>query len=91
MDHRGVFRIHYPLRLLHDDDSCVLIADVPSVRPEMSCVVEQSEVVAIVGNNHPFALSSVEQLVRVRRPQPTLSVGRKDEMTIRPQGFFKDR
>ncbi len=68
MDHRGVFRVCYPLRLLYDDDSCVLIADVPSVRPEMPCVVEQSEIVAIVGNDYPFALSGVEQLVGFRRP-----------------------
>lgn len=80
-----------PLRLLHDDDSCVLIADVSSVRAEMPCVVEQNEVVAIVSNNHPFALSGVEQLVRVRRPQLPFSIGRKDEMTIRPQGVFKNR
>ena len=72
--------------LLYDDDSRVLIADMPSMGPEMPCVMEQYKVIAVVGKSHPSAVGGMKQLVRIGGAQTPFGRGRENEMAICPQG-----
>ncbi|MCA1668401.1 MAG: hypothetical protein LC793_13625, partial [Thermomicrobia bacterium] len=42
----------------------MLIANVPSARPEMPRIVEQREVIAVMGDDDPSAIRRIEQLAR---------------------------
>lgn len=76
--------------LLYDDDSCMLIADLPSICPKMPGIMEQEKIGAVVRDCYPSALGGIQQLVRIGGAQTSFGRGREDNMTICTQRLFEN-
>ncbi len=75
-----------------DNDTCVTPHVSPFVRPHQPCVVEQTVVIAIIGEQRPAPFSGKQQLSGIRRTFASLIISRRDMVpaikkeTRRPQG-----
>jgi len=61
-----------------DKNTCVAPHVSPFVRPHQPCVVEQTIVIAIIGEQRPAPLSGKQQLSSIRRTFASLFIGRRD-------------
>ncbi len=75
-----------------DKNTCVTPHVSPFVRPHQPCVVEQTVVIAIIGEQRPAPFSGKQQLSSIRRTFAPLFIGRRDMVstinkeTRQPQG-----